>query len=270
MKLEFADDSPSPLTIKIMDPTRRFSDRAADYSAYRPGYPHSLLDLLNSGIHSTSQPITAVDIGAGTGISSAFLASAGWRVLAVEPNEQMRQQASLSPSPAVTFVAGTAESTSLPSGSADLVTAFQSFHWFNPQPALAEFHRLLRPGGRAALIWNIRDRADVFTRAYSDVIQQHADTSAGSDLQQREASGQHLLSSGLFTDGRRVSLPSSQPMDLEALLGRTRSASYLPNSGPAYDELARDLHALFQRFSANGEVQMIYQTIAFLAERRDE
>lgn len=250
-----------------MDPTQRFSGRASDYSAYRPGYPSALLELLSHDLPHRPGHMTAIDIGAGTGISAALLASAGWRVIGVEPNEDMRLQSANAASSAVTFVAGTAESTGLHPGCADLVTAFQSFHWFNTEPALAEFHRLLFPGGRVALIWNVRDLNDRFTAAYSRIVGKHAKNSTATELQHKEASGLRLLESRLFTNGRGVSLPNSQSMDLDALLGRVRSTSYLPNSGPAYDALARDLSKLFERSAADGQVQMIYQTLVFLAER---
>ena len=249
-----------------IDPTQRFSGRAADYRSYRPGYPPPLLDLLKQDLRYRRGDMTAIDIGAGTGISSEFLASGGWHVIAVEPNDNMRQNASHFRAAAISFVSGTAESTGLTSGCADLVTSFQSFHWFRPERALAEFHRLLHPGGRAALIWNIRDSADPFTAAYSRIIEEHAGASA-TELQHKEASGRRLLESPLFTGARRATLSNSQTMNLDALLGRVRSTSYLPNAGPAYDKLACELSTLFARFAEDGKVHMIYQTIAFLAER---
>src|SRR5690625_7091437 len=42
-----------------------------------------------------------------------------------------------------------AEDTGLPSDAADIVTAAQAWHWFDLEPATAEAHRLLRPGGRS-------------------------------------------------------------------------------------------------------------------------
>jgi SAM-dependent methyltransferase len=40
-----------------------------------------------------------------------------------------------------------AEDTGLPAESADIVTASQAMHWFDPDRALPEIARLLRPGG---------------------------------------------------------------------------------------------------------------------------
>ena len=49
---------------------------------------------------------------------------------------------------------GTAEAIPLPAGSVDAVTVAQAFHWFDADAALAEIHRVLRPGGGLGLIWN--------------------------------------------------------------------------------------------------------------------
>ena len=68
----------------------------------------------------------------------------------------MRAQADAHPR--VTFVDGKAEATGLESGSVDLVICAQAFHWFKPVEALAEFFRILKPGGRLVFLANERDR----------------------------------------------------------------------------------------------------------------
>jgi ubiquinone/menaquinone biosynthesis C-methylase UbiE len=112
--------------------------------------------------------LIAADIGAGTGISSRLLAERGISVIAIEPNTEMRQAAKSHE--LVEFREGTAEVTNLPDASVDLVTCFQSFHWFNPETSLLEFHRILKPSGQLALVWNNRDKNDEFTDEYSRLI----------------------------------------------------------------------------------------------------
>jgi len=51
---------------------------------------------------------------------------------------------------------GSAEATGLADGSADLVTMASSFHWADFDKACDEFHRILRPGGVFAALWNPR------------------------------------------------------------------------------------------------------------------
>jgi SAM-dependent methyltransferase len=51
-------------------------------------------------------------------------------------------------------VAGAAEATTLPGASVDLITVAQALHWFDPAPTVAEFRRIIKPGGWLALVWN--------------------------------------------------------------------------------------------------------------------
>jgi ubiquinone/menaquinone biosynthesis C-methylase UbiE len=145
------------------NPLSRFCDLASDYAKYRPSYPAAAIDFILEGI-DTQLPIVVADVGAGTGISSRLLAERGVRVIAIEPNADMRQAAA--PHPLVEFRQATAEATSLSDASVDLVTCFQSFHWFNPEPTLLEFHRILKPSGRLAAVWNEWDKNDDFTENF--------------------------------------------------------------------------------------------------------
>ena len=67
-------------------------------------------------------------------------------------------------------VKGTAEATGLADRSVSLVTCAQAFHWFSDQAALAEIHRVLRPGGRLALVWNVRDESVDWVRALTGIM----------------------------------------------------------------------------------------------------
>lgn len=135
--------------LHTMNPLNRFSDRVAHYVKYRPSYPVAAIDIIFGGLGNPVQLIAA-DIGAGTGISSRLLAERGISVIAIEPNTEMRQAAKSHE--LVEFREGTAEVTNLPDASVDLVTCFQSFHWFNPETSLLEFRRILKPSGRLALV----------------------------------------------------------------------------------------------------------------------
>src|SRR4051812_29902068 len=132
-----------------MNPTERFSDRARDYVRFRPSYPSEAIDEVLRGLPAG---IVCADVGAGTGISARLVADRGVKVIAVEPNAAMRGAAT--PHELVEWRAGTAEATGLGTAAVDLVVCAQAFHWFDPARALEEFHRILRPGGRVALMWN--------------------------------------------------------------------------------------------------------------------
>ena len=248
-----------------LNPLTRFDDRANEYARFRPGYPAAAIDTLLSGFGDPAT-LTALDAGAGTGISARALADRGLRVWAIEPNAAMR--AAAAPHPGVTFVDATAEHTGLPDASVDLVASFQAFHWFEPVSALREFHRLLRPGGRVALVWNERDARDAFTAEYGIAILEAAGDHPALKRSGVELSEQYLGASALFRGARIVKHPNSKRMAREALLGASLSGSYIPRSGPIHDKLLEQLKHLHEKYAgADGCVEMIYQTEMLLAER---
>ena len=110
-----------------------------------------------------------VDVGAGTGKLTRALVRTGATVIAVEPLAEMRERLAESVPLAVPFE-GTAERMALRDGSAHAITVAQAFHWFDGDRALAEFHRVLAPGGRLGLIWNVRDRRTPWVAAFDALV----------------------------------------------------------------------------------------------------
>lgn len=241
-----------------MDSTVRFSNRVEDYSRYRPSYPKEAIDAVLTGF---DEPHVA-DLGAGTGISARLLADAGAFVYAVEPNANMR--GALPQDERIVPVNGTAESTGLEPISVDIVTAFQAYHWFDPERAFAEADRIAKKRARFAAVWNERDERDPFTKSYGDIIRPYMlddteHTRRGSSIDgDLERYGWGL--------GRRIEFAYQQPLSWDALIGRARSASYLPREGPAYDEMAEKLRALYDQH-ADGTVRFALVTTVHLGER---
>jgi SAM-dependent methyltransferase len=132
-----------------------FQTAADSYVRGRPDYPPELADWLRDAVGLRSGQ-SAVDLGAGTGKFTPYLLATGARVIAVEPVAGMRAKFSAA-QPGVEVLAGTADAIPLPDASADAVVCAQSFHWFATREALADIHRVLKPGGRLALVWNMRD-----------------------------------------------------------------------------------------------------------------
>ena len=117
------------------------------YDHYRPAPPAGVLDVL-CHVAGTGRPRLVVDLGCGTGLATRAWADLADDVVGVEPNPRMVERArAATRQPNVRFVEAYAADTELPAGEADLVTAFQAFHWMEPQPVLAEAARLLREGG---------------------------------------------------------------------------------------------------------------------------
>jgi SAM-dependent methyltransferase len=124
---------------------------AGNYDRVRPTPPPALLDVLTQ-LAGNPRPALVVDLGSGTGLSTAVWAGRADLVVGVEPNADMRAQAlravAGSPDTAhIEFRDGSGDRTGLPDGCADIVTAAQSFHWMEPSSTLAEIDRILRPGG---------------------------------------------------------------------------------------------------------------------------
>lgn len=245
----------------MIDPTGRFSDRAKDYAKFRPTYPKEAIDAVLDGLGDPAG-LTVADVGAGTGISARLVADRGASVIAIEPNAPMREQAAAHPR--VKFASGTGEQTGLADRSVDVVLCAQSFHWMDATAALREFRRVLRPGGRVALVWNDRDRSHPVSDAYYAIV---LSTPIGKGVAQSWAGENPLAGVEGYTNVREVSCTLTQRMTLEQFLGRAMSASYMPKSGPEHERLRRELIELHGREAdAEGFVEMRYRTKVFLGE----
>ncbi|MBL8849413.1 MAG: class I SAM-dependent methyltransferase [Planctomycetaceae bacterium] len=245
-----------------LNPTTRFSDRVADYVRYRPSYPAAAIDVILEALGDPAA-LRAADVGAGTGISARLLADRGLHVVAVEPNVDMQQGAE--PHVRVKWQTGTAEETGLADNSVDLVLCAQAFHWFRQPEALAEFHRILKPAGRLALMWNKRDSRDPFTAGYRQAI---VDVEGESAIEMREYDPGIMERDGLFTPARSFEMPNEQQFDLAGLIGRATSASYVPKTGERFETLRESLVRLHREYAdLNGTVVLKYITQVYLAGR---
>jgi SAM-dependent methyltransferase len=141
-----------------------FASAADVYERARPSYPQEAIDWLvaQTGLGPGT---TVVDLGAGTGKLTRLLLPTGARVVAVEPIAEMRAHID-----GAEVLDGTAEAIPLPDGSADVLTAAQAFHWFDPDRALPEIHRVLREDGSFVLFWNMRDLDDPIQRGVEELL----------------------------------------------------------------------------------------------------
>jgi len=245
------------------DALTRFSSRAEVYVRTRPSYPSEAIDAVFDGLRPVLN-VSAADIGAGTGIASRLLAERGVRVTAVEPNEAMRSAAKPDPDGRITWSTGTGEATGLADHSQDLVLCAQAFHWLHADRALAEFQRILKPGGRVALLWNVQDSTDPTTNEYREVLARHATEPPRSpSFAQRPP--RPLKDAAGWIDAQLLTFANTQRLDIDGLLGRALSASYSPQQGDARLNMEQDLRSLFETRALNGTVTLRYQTEVHLA-----
>lgn len=250
------------------NPTGRFTGLAEGYARNRPSYPPAALECLIREARLTRNS-TVVDVGCGTGIATRLLAERGLRVIGVEPNVDMLRAAKTTPTAnsclPIEYVLAKAEKTGLQSGIAAAVTAFQAFHWFDQQAALAEFHRLLEPEGYLAILWNERDEADPLTVGYDQILRVTPEAAAMA-RPWRQASD-ILFANAWFERPDLSTFPSEQVLDEQGLIGRALSASYAPREPAQVEKMTRSLRELFARHQQDGIVRMRYQVSLYLARR---
>lgn len=249
------------------DPTKRFSDRVDNYVKYRPTYPPEVLDYLKTECNLTSKSVIA-DVGAGTGIFTKLLLDKGYEVFAVEPNEQMLQSAKEQLSGYKNFNAVNtgAECTELPNESIDLIVCAQSFHWFSNDNTRVEFSHILKPGGKAALIWNNRvTDIDQFSIEYDALLKNDS-------VDYNKVNHQNIKELDFkvfFKDGKYEvkKFPNVQVFDEDGLIGRAFSSSYVPPQGSDEGEVfLKLLRELFAKYNENGKINFHYQTEIYLGE----
>ena len=166
----------------------------------------------------------------------------------------------------VTYRAGRAEATGLPTEAADAILSAQAFHWFEPVATLAEFHRILKAEGWAILMWNERDEHDPVTAAYGAVIRTAKGAAAVEGPRQTRA-GNALRTSPLFRQAEQVTFHNQQALDEEGLLGRAFSVSYAPREASEREAWTDRLKAVFFLHQRDGTVVLRYRTSIYVARR---
>lgn len=124
----------------------------------RPAYSQMLLEKLVLCVgRGDKKSLRVAEVGAGTGKMTRMLAEMGLSVVAIEPNDNMRNEGiAYTQGLSVEWRKGSGEDTSLPDGYADWAMMASSFHWTDPKKSLPEFARILKSGGYFTAIWNPR------------------------------------------------------------------------------------------------------------------
>jgi SAM-dependent methyltransferase len=204
-------------------PSARGFDGAADvYDRVRPGYPRAAIDWLRE-VLGLGPGRTVVDLAAGTGKLTVPLLSTGARVIAVEPAAGMLDVLRRA-APAAEALNGVAEEIPLAPGSADALVVAQAFHWFSHDAALAEIHRVLRPGGALALVWNRRK----LTAPAHAVIERALSPWKGDTPRHRDGDWRGSLErTRLFRPLAELELPNDQELAPGGLVERAASTSFI-------------------------------------------
>lgn len=191
---------------------RSFGAVADAYDRGRPSYPRDAAAWLVG-----EQPTTVLELGAGTGKLTAQLVELGHDVHATDPDDAMlailRRDL-----PDVRTTVGGAEEIAAPDASYDVVVSAQAFHWFDLDRALPEIARVLKPGGRLALVWNERDASIPWVRKLGAII--------GTQEQDTQPAGA-IAGCGHFGDVEDTTFKHWQGVDRESILDLVRSRSHV-------------------------------------------
>ena len=242
-----------------VDSRRRFSATVEDYRRYRPNYPDALIDWIAQ--QTGARPgETLVDIGCGTGISARQLAERGYRVIGIDPNEDMLRAAKGESGEAdIDYILADAEEFDIGERRVRAIVGGQSFHWFDLDRAVPHFRDVL--GDRAKRIvafWNLRDLRAPLMAAYEALLEErcpeYADVGA-------EARVHRLSEHPALRDVRRAEFPHGQSLDHAGFRGRVWSSSYVIRSVTAPEPFNRALDVLFERHARDGRVHFTYRTL---------
>ncbi|GIF02599.1 class I SAM-dependent methyltransferase [Actinoplanes siamensis] len=245
----------------ISDPQRRehaasFGAAAQAYRRGRPTYPRTAVQWV---VPASAR--TVLDLGAGTGKFTELLVGAGLEVVAVEPSAGMREQLS-DAVPAAAVHDGTAEAIPLPDASVDAVVMAQAWHWVNPETAVPEVARVLRPGGTLGLVWNIRDSAEPWVAELDELLQHHS----RQDVDTAPALG------APFSEAERAEFRWVHTLTRAALLDMVASRSYvIVLSGPERAELLGNVAELLDShpdLAGHDEINLPYVTRCTRAVRK--
>jgi len=141
-----------------------FGGAAEAYDRGRPSYSRDAAAWLTA-----AEPLTVLELGAGTGKLTEQLVALGHDVHATDPDPAMLEILK-ERLPGVRAAEAVAEEIPGPDSAYDVVVGAQCFHWFDADKALPEIARVLKPGGSLALTWNERDERIPWVRRLGAII----------------------------------------------------------------------------------------------------
>ena len=249
-----------------MDYKQRFSSRVQNYIQFRPGYPVEIIPALQLEI-GLKPDDTIADIGSGTGLSSKLFLENGNTVYGVEPNEPMRKAAEgfLNEYSNFKSIHGSSEATTLPNNSIDLIVCAQAFHWFDRTRTKLEFQRIAANEAHLCLIWNDRNETDIFMQAYEKLIMEYSIDYT--KISHRNISPEIIQDFYTPHTFNKFTFHHEQQFNLEGLIGRIISSSYMPNtSDKNFPQLKNAITHLFNSYKQNETVTFAYNTFLYIGK----
>jgi ubiquinone/menaquinone biosynthesis C-methylase UbiE len=255
------------ITGLVIDPASRFANKARNYELYRWDYsPQAIEAILN--ITRLSSVAAVADIGAGTGLLSQHFVRRVGSVVAIEPNGEMRRLADqkLASESSYKSVKGTAEATSLPGHSIDLIVVGRAIHWFDPSQTRAEFIRILKPAGYLAILRVPCTDKDLDGAVRSIRTVENGWNMAADKRQLEQAPLSFYFGAETFSS---LQFPAVVTERWEEFLGRLSSFSPAPDEGhPQYKKFKNAAQKIFKQYSQKGLLTINIATELYLGQIR--
>jgi SAM-dependent methyltransferase len=244
-----------------------FQAAAAEYERGRPDYPDVAVRALAEHLRIGPGRVV-LDLAAGTGKLNRQLVPLGARLVAVEPVGAMRRTLAAN-LPRVLALAGRAEALPLADRSVDAAVVAQAFHWFDPEAALAELHRVLRPAGRLGVIYNVRDESVPLHAELTRIFQSYRGDTPSHETRGWRQAFQHTA---LFTPLEKMTVPHHHRLTRQGLVDRVLSVSFIAEL-PDEDrqKVIEDVLAAVDRdptTKGKQEIDLPYRTDVYWCERR--
>lgn len=240
----------------MADYTTKFTGKAAEYAQYRERYdPDQVLPQLREWC-GLAPEWTVADIGAGTGMAGDLFRANGNRVLAIEPNDEMRAACESLHAGDHDFkvLSGSAENTGLPDASVELIAVGRALHWFDVHAAMREFQRLLKPQGWVTILATGRAEEG---REENTAYVQFLYSWAGRNTSMEECLRIYRQLPGLFPGGvfHHTEIYGEIQVDWAGLMGLSQSFSHAPLPGsPQFSVFEEQLRGYFARYQRAGRI----------------
>jgi len=234
-----------------MDPKTIFSGKAENYAKYRWDYAAAAVEAIFEIGHLTEDSDVA-DIAAGTGILTRHFAGRVREVYAIEPNPEMRELAAreLAAFPSVSVIDGSAEATTLPDESVDLISVAQAIHWFEPKAAIQEMDRIVKQNGWLAILRNY-PTDDERNDAFGEIVSNELGIGIATVYpRSRKKPMEYYFGN---TDYQKLTFDFELRENWEEFIGVLSTVSYmLPEDDPLFVKIKSEARKLFSHHSQDG------------------
>lgn len=245
-----------------------FARGAEGYAANRPSYPAGIAGWLRDRL-GIAPGCRVVEVGAGTGKFTAALVATGAEVFATDPVPEMLAELRVA-IPGVRAEVAAAQALPMADDSVDALVCATAFHWFATPQVIAEFRRVLRPGGTLGLVWNVRDTGVDWVAELATILNFHG----GGALREASGAWRDVFPAPGFSALQETAMRYDHGGPPEqVIVGRALSASFIAARSPAARAaVAADIRALIAAtpdLAGREQVSFPYVTHAYDCRRLD-